>query len=161
MLGKIWGQEEKGATEDEMVGWHHRPNELEFEQTSGDSERQGSLACCSSWGLKQLDMTLWLNNSDNKASQVVRVVQNPPARAGDARHEFKPWVGKISWRRKWQTIFHFLQSTPVSLPEKFDGQRSWAGYSPQGCKELDMHEHAPKWYICHSERASVSILLST
>ena len=49
--GKDWGQEEKGATEDEMVGWHHRLNGQEFEQTLGDSEGQGSLVCCSPWGL--------------------------------------------------------------------------------------------------------------
>ena len=43
-VGKDWGQEEKGATEDEMVGWHEWLNEHEFEQTQGDSEGQGSLA---------------------------------------------------------------------------------------------------------------------
>ena len=42
-------------TEDEMVGWHHRLNEHKSEQTSGDSEGQGSLACCSPWCLKKLD----------------------------------------------------------------------------------------------------------
>ena len=46
--GKDWGQEEKGMTEDEMVRWHHRFNEREFEQTPGDGEGQGSLAGCSS-----------------------------------------------------------------------------------------------------------------
>ena len=55
--GKDWGQEEKGATEDEMVGWHHRFNGREFEQTLGDSEWQGSLVCCSPWGGKEMDMT--------------------------------------------------------------------------------------------------------
>ena len=55
--GKDWGQEEKGVTEDEMVGWHHWLNGYEFEQTLGDSEGQGSLACCSPWGRKELDMT--------------------------------------------------------------------------------------------------------
>ena len=44
--GKDWGQEEKGVTEDEMVGWHHWPNGHEFEQTLEDGEGQGSLACC-------------------------------------------------------------------------------------------------------------------
>ena len=44
--GKGWRQEEKGATEDEMVGWHHKLNEREFEQTPGDSAGQRSLACC-------------------------------------------------------------------------------------------------------------------
>ena len=42
-----WGQEEKGTTEDEIAGWHHRLNGHEFEQTLGDSEGQGSLAHCS------------------------------------------------------------------------------------------------------------------
>ena len=46
--GKNWGQEEKGATEDEMFGLHHRVYGYEFEQTPGDGEGQGSLACCSS-----------------------------------------------------------------------------------------------------------------
>ena len=54
-------QEEKGVTEDEMVGWHHQLNGHEFEQTLGDSRGQGSLACCSSWGRKESDMTEWLN----------------------------------------------------------------------------------------------------
>ena len=53
--GKDWRQEEKGAMEDDMVGWHHGLHGHEFEQTSGDSERQRSLACCSSWGHKDLD----------------------------------------------------------------------------------------------------------
>ena len=48
--GKNWGQEEKGMTEDEMVGWHHWLNKHEFEQVPGDGEGQGSLACCSPWG---------------------------------------------------------------------------------------------------------------
>ena len=47
--GKDWGQE-KGMTEDEVVGWHHCFNGHEFEQTPGDSDRQESLVCCSSWG---------------------------------------------------------------------------------------------------------------
>ena len=45
----------KRMTEDEMVEWHHQVNGYEFEQTLGDSEGQGSLACCSSWGCKELD----------------------------------------------------------------------------------------------------------
>ena len=56
--GKDWGQEEKGATEDEMVGWPHCLNEHEFEQIQGDSEGEGSLACYSSWGHRgHMDMT--------------------------------------------------------------------------------------------------------
>ena len=54
---KDWGQEEKGTTEDETVGWYHRLNGHEFEQTPGDDEGQGSLACCSPWDCKELDTT--------------------------------------------------------------------------------------------------------
>ena len=60
---KEQGQEEKGTTGDEMVGWHHQPNGHEFEQTPGDGEGQGSLVCCSSWGHKELDRTYQLNNN--------------------------------------------------------------------------------------------------
>ena len=56
--GKDWGQEEKGATEDKTVGWHHWLNGHELEQTPRDSEGQGSLACCSPWGWKELGMTV-------------------------------------------------------------------------------------------------------
>ena len=50
-------QGEKGMTEDEMVGWHNRLNRHEFEQAPGVGDGQGSLACCSAWGLKELDTT--------------------------------------------------------------------------------------------------------
>ena len=59
--GKYWGQEEKGTTEDEMVGWHHRLNGHEFEQAPGVGDGQGGLACYSPWGRKELDTTEWLN----------------------------------------------------------------------------------------------------
>ena len=59
--GKDWRQEEKGTTEDEMVGWHHWFNGHEFEQTLGVGDGQGSLACCSPWGHKESDTTEWLN----------------------------------------------------------------------------------------------------
>ena len=65
--GKDWGQEEKGTTEDEMVGWYHQLNRHECKQTPEDSEGQGSLACSSPWGCKEPDMTEWLNN--NKSTQ--------------------------------------------------------------------------------------------
>ena len=63
--GKDWGQEEKGTTEDEMVGWHHQLNGHEFEQTPRDGEEQGSLACCSPWGHKESGMTERLNKNEN------------------------------------------------------------------------------------------------
>ena len=59
MLGKTEGRR---MTEDEMVGWHHRFNGHEYEQTLGDGQRQGSLVCWSPWGCKEVDKTERLNN---------------------------------------------------------------------------------------------------
>ena len=65
MLGK-GEQEEKGATEDKMVGWHHQLNRHEFEQVPGVSDGQGSLVCCSPWGHKYSDTVEWLNWTELK-----------------------------------------------------------------------------------------------
>ena len=63
--GKDWRQEEKGMTEDEMVGWHHwHEFGHESESTLGVGNGQGDMACCSPWGCKELDMTEWLNRTD-------------------------------------------------------------------------------------------------
>ena len=59
--GKDWRQEEKGTTEDEMVGWHHQLNGHEFEQAPGISDGQENMACCSPWDHKELDMIERLN----------------------------------------------------------------------------------------------------
>jgi len=59
--GRDWGQEEKGTTEDEMVGWHHWLNGHESEWTPGVGDGQGGLACCDSWGGKESDTTERLN----------------------------------------------------------------------------------------------------
>ena len=62
---KDWGQEEKGTTEDEMIGRHHWFNGLAFEQTLGDSEGQWNLTCCSPWSHKESDTTEGLNNCNS------------------------------------------------------------------------------------------------
>ena len=59
--GKDQRRKEKGAAEDNMVGWHHQLNGHELEQTAGDREGQGSLVCCSPWGHRELDTTEQLN----------------------------------------------------------------------------------------------------
>ena len=59
--GNDWGQEEKGTTEDETVGWHHRLNGHGFGWTPGVGDGQGGLVYCGSWGRKESDMTEWLN----------------------------------------------------------------------------------------------------
>ena len=62
--GRDWGQEEKGTTENEMAGWHHRLDGPKFEWTPGVGDGQGGLACCNSWGHKESDMTEQLNWTD-------------------------------------------------------------------------------------------------
>ena len=74
-------------------------------------------------------VTFW-----GRISPVMAVVSNLPAIAGDTRHGFDPGVGKIPWRRAWQ-------STPAFLPGESHGQRSLGGYSLHGHEELDMTEH--------------------
>ena len=59
--GKDWGQEDKGTTEDGIVGWHHRLNSHGFGWTLGVGDGQGSVACCGSWGRKESDTTERLN----------------------------------------------------------------------------------------------------
>ena len=59
--GKDWRWEEKGTTEEEMIGWHHWLNGHEFESTPGVGDGQGGLVCCSPWGHKESDTTEWLN----------------------------------------------------------------------------------------------------
>ena len=69
--GKDW-RLEKGTTEDEMIGQHHRLSGHEFEQALGISDGQGSLACCSPWGCKKSDMTEWLNWTELSHSGQIR-----------------------------------------------------------------------------------------
>jgi len=66
--GRDWGQKEKGTTEDETAGWHHRLDGHDFGWTPGVGDGQGGLVCCNSWGHKESDMTerlIWLTEEDN------------------------------------------------------------------------------------------------
>ena len=72
--GKDWRQEEKGMTEDEMVGWYHRLNGHELQQDPGACDGQGSVVCCSPWGYKELDMTEWLNWTESRPLQITLYV---------------------------------------------------------------------------------------
>ena len=68
--GKDWGQEEKGTTEDEMAGWHHRLSGHGFGWTLGVGDGQGGLACCRSWGRKESDTTEQQNWTDYNVSSM-------------------------------------------------------------------------------------------
>jgi len=97
--GKDWEQAEKRATEDEMAGWHHWCNGHELGKTPGDGEWQGRLACCSPWGLQELDLTWRLKNNNFQVN-----VQMP-----QRWHEFK-----VLHHRK-PPQFHLLHA-PLGSP---------------------------------------------
>ena len=117
-------------TKDEMVGWCHRLNGHEFEQTQGDGEGQGSLVRCSPWGCKESDMIQQLNNNQVTCFSGGTVVKNLPANARDTKDAGSipgsgrspgegngnrlQYSGKFSWTEEpgrlqsigWQRIGH-------------------------------------------------------
>ena len=107
---------EKGVTQDEMVGWHHRLNGHEFEQTPGDGEGLGSLACCSSLGPKE----------SRRQWQPTPVLLPGKSHGRRSLVGCCPWGHSLSlftfmhWRRKWQP-------TPVFLPGESQGRGSLVG----------------------------------
>ena len=76
-VGKDWRREEKGTTENEKVGWHHRLNDHEFEQAPGVGDRQGGLACCSPCGRKESDTTEQLSSNTQKNKSKPMSLWNP------------------------------------------------------------------------------------
>ena len=72
--GRDWGQEEKRMTENEMAGWHHWLDGHEFEWTLGVGDGQGGLACCDSWGHKELDTTERLNWTEQEKKKQILIV---------------------------------------------------------------------------------------
>ena len=101
--GKDWRQEEKGTTEDEMVGWHQWLEGHEFGQALGVGDGQGSLVCCSPWGRKELDTTEWL-----KWLTEVRVHQSPQcphSRTFQRPQHPKMIQSDTIWRQNNQTYF--------------------------------------------------------
>ena len=95
--GKDWRQEEKGMTEDEMVGWHHRLNGHEFEQALGAGDGQGSLLCCSPWDCKELDRTEWLNWMEDMAQMNLSTKQIHRHREQTAGCQGQGWERDRLW----------------------------------------------------------------
>ena len=116
--GKDRRQEEKRPTEDEMVGWHHRLNGHEFEETPGVGNGQGSLACCSPWGCKDLDTTEWLNWTELREAGMTELAstnQNPLSLLPPISSNFDDMV---TWG-KAGTLHHRAKHTPGQDLEKY------------------------------------------
>ena len=99
--GKDWGQEEKGMTEEEMVGWHYQLNGHEFESTPGVGDGQGGLVCCSPWGSKESDMTEWLNYNNKETKELyTENYKTLMKEIKDDRNRWRDipcfWVGRIN-----------------------------------------------------------------
>ena len=96
--GKDWGQEEKGTTEDEMVGWHHQLDGHEFEQALGVGDGQGVLACCSPWGHKELDTTEQLNWIVSPYLSITNLNANWLNFQSNEPEWLKGWKNKVHWK---------------------------------------------------------------
>ena len=131
-----------------MVGWHRRLNGHEFEQTLGDGEGEGSLACCSPWVAKSRarlssctatnaflwmlfspDTLMMLGNSKKRVGGFpggVRGKEPACQCRKHKRHGFSPWVRKSPWRRTWQPTLVFLpgKSPWTEEPGRLQAMRS-------------------------------------
>jgi len=127
---KDWRREEKGTTEDEMVGWHHWLNGHEFELAMDRKAwRTAVHGVTKSWTW----LSNWTGLNWTYPQLASLVAQRGSICLQCGRPRFDPWIRKIPWRRKWQP-------TPVFLPEESHGQRSLVGCSPQVSKESDVTE---------------------
>ena len=103
--GKDWRQEEKGMTEEEMVGWHHQLNGHEFEWTLGVGDGQGGLCCCCPWGRKESDTSERLNWTELKLTA-----------GGDCSHEIKRHL--LLGRKVLTNLDSISKSRDMTLPTK-------------------------------------------
>ena len=138
--GKDWRQEEKGMTEDEMVGWHHQLNGHEFEQSLGVGDGQWSLVCCSPWGCKELGTTEWLN-------------------CGSAGKESACNVADLGWSLGWEDPLEYRDATHSSIlawriPWVHGVARSWTRLS-------NFHFHIAPLWKGGRKRTFICIYLST
>ena len=109
--GKDWRQE-KGATDDEMVGWHHLLNGHEFEQIPGEGERQGCPMCCTPWGNKELDMTYRLNNNSRKSQRTKSKVKTSSKLSVGIKHLMSNCIRQI---KDFLFTYSHMQNQGVDL----------------------------------------------
>ena len=111
---KDWGQEEKGTTEDETVGWHHQLNGHGFWWTPRVGDGWGGLRCCSSWGRKESVMTEWLNWTELNLKDTTRMLYNRKVYNCLKKRWCKMFLD-LTWRQKFIWNHQFPKSTSMSL----------------------------------------------
>ena len=122
--GKNWRQEEKGVTEDEVVGWHHQLNAHESEETRGDSDGQGSLGCCSSWshnGWTTANVTGAVLRALQVLNDWITIIIIPGGKLFSPCYRFKnlrpredKWFACSHTASKWRAPAGWLQSCTLS-----------------------------------------------
>ena len=116
--GRDWGQEEKGTTEDEMAGWHHWLDGCESEWTPGIGDGQEGLACCDSWGRKELDTTEQLNWTDRLILKI-KTMKKIILHYNYVRYMYCKAKPRSSWldpeRRKYNIRFTYHSWTILEL----------------------------------------------
>ena len=105
--GKDWRWEEKGTTEDEMVGWHHWQNGHEFELALGVGGGQGGLACCILWVHKESDTTEWLNWTEPREK-----VRGLKSNKSEEKREKLQTTHVLHWRMEWQATSSVCHCEP-------------------------------------------------
>ena len=109
--GRAWGQEEKGMTEDEMAGWHHRLNGHGFGWTPRVGDGQGGLVCCNSWGRKESDTTERLNWTELNVR--VWIFESDIPRSQFCQFYFPRWLW-ISYLISWSFTVSSVFKIPLS-----------------------------------------------
>ena len=173
--GKDWRQEEKGTTEDEMVGWHHQLNGPKTEQAPGVGDGQGNRECCSPWGCKESDTTEQLNRTEligleeylarqssycTLEEEIENKIKAPSFWAGEQGEVVRNQAGMVPWgtlsthdqaqeMRQWNLDFPRQQRDNVPLmPSRTWGkwQVSRAIISPTiSCDKAERVEEILKW----------------
>ena len=153
--GRDWGQEEKGTTEDEMNGWHHRVDGHEFEWTPGVGDGQGGLACCNSWGRKESDTTEQLNWTEDTARPAHRTKDwAEEASCGMAHH--LPETGRRGQPEPERVNCSPREASYTKLQADFIANQDFLGFwMVDICREGHSQRSAPqKRHMAHLGRHS-------
>ena len=143
--GKYWMQEEKGTTEDEMVGWHHQLSGHGFGWTQGVGDGQGGLVCCTPWGSKRLDSTEWLNWTEKKGG-------NAETKEKQVRNNSAVVKEVLDISSRDMHIFEIFVRNKGPTPNKewqLQAEYKIPGAPPSCCLTTNQSEESHMPYGCH------------
>ena len=154
--GKNWRREDKGMTEDEMVGWHHWLNGHEFEYAPDVDDGQGRLACCSPWGHKKSDTTECLNQTELNTVKGFSIVSKAEVDVSLEHRwiintlkntQYNLLLEKCTSKLQWNVISHWSE-----WPSSKDLQTINAGEDVEKRKHSCSVGENVNWYSCYREQ---------